>query len=50
MYFVIIHRNDGCVSKYVTKFESDYWNLYTWFTNKGYKVEVYKNNELILGR
>lgn len=50
MYKVIVHKSNGRVSNYECNRESLYWHLYTWFTKLGNKVEVYQNNDLILGR
>lgn len=50
MYTVKVIRNNGCVSNFEVNQESLYWHLYIWFTNLGNKVEVYQNNDLILGR
>ena len=50
VYKVIVRRNNGIISNFEVKRESLFWRIYTWFTNRDYKVEVYQNDELILGR
>lgn len=50
MFKVKVIKNNGYISNYECNLESLYWDLYTWFTKLGYKVEVYQNNKLILGR